>query len=70
MSDFAAPNAAPGKCIKCSGTGTYRWGGAVVNGKFVGKEGACHSCRGTGIQTHRDIARNNAYNRFKLAEAV
>jgi DnaJ-class molecular chaperone len=67
MYDFAIPNAAPGKCAKCNGSGTYRWGGAVVNGKFTGKEGPCYSCKGTGEQTNNDISRNNAYNRHKLA---
>jgi DnaJ-class molecular chaperone len=65
MSDFAAPNAVPGQCVKCNGSGEYRWG-AAVNGK-PSKSGPCHSCGGTGTQTRRDIARNNAYNRYKLA---
>lgn len=50
MTDFAVPNRAPGKCAKCSGTGRYRWAGATVNGVWQGKEGPCHSCRGTGHQ--------------------
>jgi DnaJ-class molecular chaperone len=68
MSDFAVPNATPGRCAKCNGSGVYRWGGAVVNGVFKGKEGSCHSCGGTGRQTRTDIARNMAYNRHKLAD--
>jgi DnaJ-class molecular chaperone len=67
MYDFAVPNCQPGKCEKCSGSGLYRWGGAMVNGQWQGKEGPCHSCRGTGQQTRRDIARNMAYNRHKLS---
>ena len=64
MYDFSIPNAAPGQCSKCSGSGEYRWG-ALVNGK-PSKSGPCHSCRGTGQQTIRQIARNNAYNRYKI----
>lgn len=40
MYDFAVPNARPGQCAKC---------------------------RGTGQQSQRDIRRNVAYNRHKLA---
>jgi len=65
MYDFSIPNAAPGECSKCSGSGEYRWG-ALVNGK-PSKSGPCHSCRGTGQQTVQQIARNNAYNRYKIA---
>jgi DnaJ-class molecular chaperone len=67
MYDFAIPNNEPGQCAKCSGSGVYRWGGGTVNGVFVGKEGPCHSCGGTGQQTQRDIKRNVAYNRHKLS---
>jgi DnaJ-class molecular chaperone len=65
MTDFAVPNAKPGKCAKCRGTGVYRWGGGTVNGVFRGKEGPCHSCRGTGYQDHTQIKRNECYNRHK-----
>ena len=65
MYDMSIPNAEPGPCAKCNGTGEYRWG-AVVNGK-PSKSGQCHSCGGTGRQTARDIRRNVAYNRRKLA---
>lgn len=68
MTDFAVPNSKPGKCAKCNGSGKYRWGGAVVNGVWKGKEGDCYSCGGTGVQTRRDIGRNVAYNRHKMAE--
>ena len=68
MYDMAVPNAKPGACEKCRGSGRYRWGGAMVNGVWQGKEGPCHSCRGTGRQANADIRRNVAYNRFKLAE--
>jgi DnaJ-class molecular chaperone len=65
MYDFAVPNQRPGKCAKCAGSGEYRWG-PVRNGQPT-KSGPCHSCGGTGHQTRRDIARNQAYNRHKLA---
>ena len=65
MYDMSIPNAEPGPCAKCNGTGEYRWG-AVINGK-PSKSGQCHSCRGTGKQTQHDIRRNVAYNRHKLA---
>lgn len=65
--DFAQPNVAPGQCIKCRGTGEYRWG-AVVNGR-PSKSGPCYSCRGTGRQDKAQIARNRAYNRHKLTRA-
>ena len=68
MSDFAQPADKPGRCPKCRGSGLYSWG-AIVNGR-PSKSGQCHSCGGTGRQTRRDIARNNAYNRYKLAEMV
>ena len=66
MWDFSVPNERPGPCGKCKGTGKYRWG-AIVNGR-PSKEGDCNSCRGRGEQTAADIARNNSYNRHKLAE--
>jgi hypothetical protein len=65
--DFSVPNAAPGVCAKCNGSGVFKFGGAVVNGVFTGKTGTCYSCGGTGHQTKKDIGRNNAYNRYKLA---
>lgn len=68
MYDFAVPNAKPGQCAKCRGTGRYRWG-AIVNGKAT-KEGECYSCRGTGRQTRRDIRRNVTYNRHKAARVL
>jgi DnaJ-class molecular chaperone len=64
MYDMSVPNAAPGTCEKCRGTGLYRWG-AIVNGK-ASKEGPCFSCRGTGQQSKSQIRTNNAYNYFKL----
>ena len=64
MYDMAEPNDEPGECGKCRGSGSYNWG-AVVNGKPT-KTGPCHSCGGTGRQTHSDIKRNEAYNRHKL----
>ena len=68
MSDFAQPADKPGRCPKCRGSGLYSWG-AIVNGR-PSKSGQCHSCGGTGRQTRRDILRNVAYNRYKLAEMV
>ena len=64
MYDFAVPNAKPGVCAKCRGTGRYAWG-AVINGKPQ-KEGVCYSCRGTGKQDMRQIKRNECYNRHKI----
>jgi len=66
MYDLSVPNAKPGRCEKCRGTGRYSWG-AVINGK-VQNSGACHSCRGTGAQSRADIARNHTYNRHKIAQ--
>ena len=66
MYDLSQPNAQPGQCCKCKGTGTYKWG-ASVNGKMT-NAGPCHSCGGTGKQTKKDINRNHAYNRHKINE--
>lgn len=66
MTDLSVPNSTPGTCAKCSGSGTYRWAGRMENGVWKGKSGDCHSCRGTGEQTQRDIYRNVAYNRHKV----
>jgi DnaJ-class molecular chaperone len=65
MYDLSFANDQPGTCGKCSGSGLYRWG-AVVNGQAT-KSGPCHSCAGTGQQDARQIARNHAYNRHKIA---
>jgi DnaJ-class molecular chaperone len=64
MYDLSQPNAKPGQCSKCKGSGEYRWG-ASVNGRTA-FSGRCHSCGGTGEQTRSDIARNRAYNRHKI----
>jgi DnaJ-class molecular chaperone len=64
MTDFAWVNDKPGKCGKCNGTGTYRWG-AFVNGRAT-HEGTCYSCRGTGEQTRVQMRRNSVYNNHKL----
>jgi len=66
--DFAQPNAKPGRCCKCSGSGVYEWG-ASINGKMQ-HSGPCFSCRGTGQQTPKQIRRNHAYNRHKAASVV
>jgi hypothetical protein len=65
MYDLSIPASKPGKCPKCRGTGIYAWG-AVVNGKPT-HSGKCHSCGGTGNQTGKDISRNHAYNKHKIA---
>lgn len=65
MYDLAIANDKPGQCSKCHGSGTYSWG-ASINGK-PSKSGPCHSCRATGTQSFRQIARNKAYNRYKIA---
>lgn len=65
MYDMSVPNAKPGVCAKCNGSGVYQWG-ASVNGKMT-HGGTCFSCRGTGQQAKTDIKRNVAYNRFKVA---
>ena len=65
MFDLAMPNDKPGQCVKCKGTGRYEWG-ASVNGKMT-HGGKCYSCRGTGKQDRRQISRNHAYNRHKIA---
>ena len=62
--DFAYVNDAPDKaCGKCNGTGEYAWG-AVVNGVPTHK-GMCFSCKGTGVQSKRQIRTNRAYNYYK-----
>ena len=66
MTDFAVPNARPGECAKCRGTGKYQWH-ATIKGRAVVKEGDCYSCQGTGRQDRADIKRNKAYNRYKLS---
>ena len=66
MTDFSMPNAEPGECCKCRGTGVYEWG-TSLNGKRT-NSGPCHSCAGTGRQTRSDIARNECYNRHKIID--
>lgn len=68
MYDLSVPNVAPGCCAKCRGTGEYKWGG-TNNGK-PRQRGRCNACRGTGRQMRSDIARNEAYNRHKIAEIM
>ena len=65
MYDMSQPNAKPGTCGKCKGSGRYVWG-AIING-VAKNSGPCHSCGGKGHQTRSDIARDEAYNRHKLA---
>ena len=68
MYDLSIPNAKPGRCEKCRGSGVYSWGG-TVNGVPV-KSGKCFSCQGTGKQTRRDMGRNHTYNRFKISQIM
>ena len=65
MYDLSQPNAKPGTCRKCNGSGVYAWG-ACVNGKIT-HSGPCFSCQGTGRQDVRQIKRNETYNRYKIA---
>jgi hypothetical protein len=65
MYDLSQPNEKPGTCVKCKGTGSYRWGG-TENGKSK-HEGTYFLCRGAGQQTRSDIGRNKTYNRYKIA---
>lgn len=64
--DLSQPNDAPGVCAKCKGSGVYRWG-TFTNGRAA-HEGPCFSCQGSGRQGTRQIRRNHAYNRHKIAE--
>ena len=68
MYDLSQPNSKPGKCVKCKGTGEYKWG-ACINGK-MSHVGPCYSCKGTGHQTQKQIKTNHGYNRFKIARIV
>ena len=68
MADLSVPNAAPGVCAKCHGSGEYRWWGAVVNGQAT-HAARCNACKGSGRQTWSDIRRNRAFNRYQLARA-
>jgi DnaJ-class molecular chaperone len=65
MYDLAVENVKPGPCEKCKGSGVYAWG-ASINGKMQ-FSGSCHSCRGTGQQSNRQIMINRTYNRHKIA---
>lgn len=68
MYDLSIPNARPGKCEKCRGSGHYAFG-AVINGR-PSRGGTCYSCRGTGKQTAADIRRNTTYNVHKVARIL
>jgi hypothetical protein len=65
MTGYAAPNAKPGRCRKCGGTGTYSWGGERYGAPL--RVGKCFSCNGTGKQTRRQMRRNQTYNQHKDA---
>ena len=49
-------------CGQCSGTGTFEWGGSV-NG-VPRKQGVCYACQGKGVQSSKDVKRNNYYWNF------
>tara|TARA_Y100000588_G_scaffold104422_1_gene113879 strand:- start:1194 stop:1652 length:459 start_codon:yes stop_codon:yes gene_type:complete len=68
MYEFSQPNDQPGTCGKCGGTGNWH-GGPFVNGRAT-RTGRCHSCRGKGHQTQRDIDRNHYYNERKAANVL
>ena len=51
-------------CWKCSGSGKFYSGGAVVNGVYTGRVGECYACSGKGYQTKADKKRCAAYWRF------
>jgi DnaJ-class molecular chaperone len=62
--DLSTPNASPGRCQQCRGTGVHRWG---PSGDGVGTyTDACNACRGTGHQGRADIARNNVFYRHQV----
>ena len=68
--DFAMPNAKPGRCCKCSGSGVYKWQTTDLRGQTRTVEGKCYSCGGEGVQTPKQIRRNHAYNRHKAASVL
>jgi hypothetical protein len=49
------------RCWKCSGSGLYYFGGAVVNGVYQGRTGPCYACEGKGKQTNADRLRCHYY---------
>lgn len=48
------------KCGPCAGTGRFIT--SVHNGKPTGPGGTCFRCGGKGVQTPKDVARNNYYD--------
>jgi DnaJ-class molecular chaperone len=64
MYDLSIPNAKPGICAKCHGTGIYSWG-VCLNGKMT-QSGMCFSCKGTGKQDKSQIVCNRVYNKHKI----
>lgn len=49
-------------CDGCNGSGIFRGGGMVLNGRYVGYEGDCYRCEGHGKQTPKDRRRNRHYD--------
>lgn len=49
------------QCWKCSGSGNYYSGGAVVNGVYTGKIGVCFACQGKGVMNDADRKRCHTY---------
>jgi hypothetical protein len=57
---LAKVNVTPGVCVKCQGTGTFKW---KEDGED--KQGRCFSCRGMGRQSKKQILKNTYYNQFE-----
>jgi len=57
LSTFNVDVAGTVECWKCGGSGLYYFGGAVVNGVYIGKTGDCFACEGKGEQTDADRLR-------------
>jgi hypothetical protein len=55
------------KCERCSGTGTYCWGG-TVNGVPV-HSADCARCAGKGVLTFDDMRRGRAYDNYAISRA-
>jgi len=55
----------------CGGTGVFRGGGMILNGKHVGgTSGPCYRCSGNGKQTPKDRGRNRYYDNHVRRFAV
>jgi DnaJ-class molecular chaperone len=56
-------------CGNCNGSGIYRGGGRVENGKYIGFEGPCFRCEGKGYQNDADRRRNWGYDQNRRIPA-